>query len=152
MRKLAPMFIMASIVAFAGGNALATTTTTAVDKTKTTDKLGTPTVSANTNDSQNLSYSDKSNTSPGTNAKIGDKPMAMWNGTSTDCSAITAMDHSKLSAKMKQEHAKAKMDCAAALKMAATPSTMSTTSPASPAAGSNSGSAVNSTTGISPGK
>ena len=135
--------------ALAGGNALATTT--AVDKAKTTDKLGSPTVSANTND-QNLSYSDKSNTSPGTNAKMGDKPMAMWNGTSTDCSAITAMDHSKLSAKMKQEHAKAKMDCAAAPTMAATPSTMSPTSPASPAAGSTSGSAVNSTTGISPGK
>lgn len=150
MRKLAPMFIVASLVAF-GGNALATTTTTAVDKTKTTDKMGAPTVSANTND-PNLSYSDKSNTSPGTNAKMGDKPMAMWNGTSTDCAMIATMDHSKFSSKMKEQHAKAKMDCAAAPTMAATPSTMSSTPPTSPAAGSTSGSAVNSTTGISPGK
>ena len=66
MRKLAPMFVMTSIVALAGGAALANTS----DTTTSTDKMGSPTVEKNTQNPQGLSYSDKSNMSPGTNAKI----------------------------------------------------------------------------------
>src|SRR3954466_9764971 len=66
MRKLAPMFITTSILALAAGNVLANNTMGATDKT------GSPTVSDNTQ-KQPLSYSDKSNTAKGTNAKIDDK-------------------------------------------------------------------------------
>ena len=66
MRKLAPMFITTSILAFAAGNALAN------DTMGSTDKTGSPTVSNNTQKG-NLSYSDKSNTAKGTNAKMDDK-------------------------------------------------------------------------------
>ena len=90
MRKLAPLFVMTSIVALAGGNALATTM--AADKAATTDKQGAPTVSPNTSNPQNLSYSDKSNTSPGTNAKMDDKAMGAMGekpmGTMSDKSSI----------------------------------------------------------------
>jgi hypothetical protein len=66
MRKLAPMFITTSILALAAGNVLAN------DTMGSTDKNGQPTVSNNTQKG-NLSYSDKSNTSKGTNAKMDDK-------------------------------------------------------------------------------
>ena len=142
MRKLAPMFIMTSLIALAGGNALAgmndATTTT------TTDKMGAPTVSSNTKDSQRLSYSDKSNTSPGTNAKMGDKSVAMWNGVSTDCATIVAMDDAKLDSKMKREHARAKMDCSSSMSSMPSDSSMH----AAPASGTGAAK-VNSTTGTS---
>ena len=64
MRKLAPMFITTSILALAAGNVLA-------NDMSSTDKTGSPTVSNNTN-KQPLSYSDKSNTAKGTNAKMND--------------------------------------------------------------------------------
>ena len=64
MRKLAPMFITTSILALAAGNALA-------NDMGSTDKTGSPTVSSNTQ-KQPLSYSDKSNTAKGTNAKMND--------------------------------------------------------------------------------
>jgi len=66
MRKLAPMFITTSILALAAGSALANNTMGA------TDKNGNPSVSNNTQH-QPLSYSDKSNTAKGTNAKMDDK-------------------------------------------------------------------------------
>jgi hypothetical protein len=66
MRKLAPMFITTSILALAAGSALADNTMGA------TDKNGNPSVSNNTQH-QPLSYSDKSNTAKGTNAKMDDK-------------------------------------------------------------------------------
>jgi hypothetical protein len=65
MRKLAPMFITTSILALAAGNVLA-------NDMNSTDKSGSPTVSNNTQ-KQPLSYSDKSNTAKGTNAKMDDK-------------------------------------------------------------------------------
>src|SRR5512140_193972 len=68
MRKLAPMFITTSILALAAGTAFANTS-----DVNATDKNGQPTVSSNTN-KQPLSYSDKSSTAKGTNAKMDDKP------------------------------------------------------------------------------
>ena len=68
MRKLAPMFITTSILALAAGNVLA-------NDMGSTDKTGSPTVSSNTN-KQPLSYSDKSNTAKGTNAKMNDNASA----------------------------------------------------------------------------
>jgi hypothetical protein len=66
MRKLAPLFITTSVLALAAGNVLANNTM------GSTDKNGSPTVSDNTN-KQPLSYSDKSNTAKGTNARIDEK-------------------------------------------------------------------------------
>jgi hypothetical protein len=67
MRKLAPTILFASI-ALAGGSALANTGTTS-----STDKVtGSPTVDTNTNNPQGMAYTDKSTTSPGTNARIDD--------------------------------------------------------------------------------
>jgi hypothetical protein len=74
MRKLAPMFITTSILALAAGNVLANNTMGA------TDKNGNPSVSNNTQQ-QPLSYSDKSNTSKGTNAKMDDKSSAAVSST-----------------------------------------------------------------------
>lgn len=67
MRKLAPLFITTSILALAAGNVLANNTT------GSTDKNGSPTVSDNTKNPNDLSYNDKSNTAKGTNAKMDDK-------------------------------------------------------------------------------
>lgn len=78
MRKLAPMFITTSILALAAGNVLANNTSTL----NSTDKNGSPTVSDNTN-KQPLSYSDKSNTAKGTNARMNDKA-GMATGTAAD--------------------------------------------------------------------
>jgi hypothetical protein len=74
MRKLAPMFITTSILALAAGNVLA-------NDMHSTDKTGSPTVSDNTQ-KQPLSYSDKSNTAKGTNAKMNDKGTAAAGSTS----------------------------------------------------------------------
>lgn len=67
MRKIAPLFITTSILAFAAGNVMAGSTTASTD-----DKTGSPTVDNNTN-AQPLSYNDKSNTAKGTNARMNDK-------------------------------------------------------------------------------
>lgn len=64
MRKLAPMFITTSIL-LAAGSAFA------ADTMGSTDKNGNPSVNNNTQQ-QPLSYSDKSNTAKGTNAKMDD--------------------------------------------------------------------------------
>ena len=71
MRKLAPMFVFTTIAALVGGTALAATGTTT--SMSATDKSGAPTVDANTSNPQGMSYSDKSNTSPGTNARMDGK-------------------------------------------------------------------------------
>ena len=70
MRKLAPLFVSATLALIAGSAAAATSMSN-------TDKAtGSPTVDSNTNNTQGMSYSDKSNTSPGTNAKMGSKAEA----------------------------------------------------------------------------
>ena len=76
MRKLAPMFITTSILALAAGNVLA-------NDMSSTDKTGSPTVSNNTN-KQPLSYSDKSNTAKGTNAKMNDNASAGMGASTAD--------------------------------------------------------------------
>ena len=78
MRKLAPMFVMTSIVALVGGNAAANMNDKTTTTTSATTGTASPTVSPNTGNPNSLSYSDKSNTSPGTNAVMDDKmkPMA----------------------------------------------------------------------------
>ena len=75
MRKLAPMFITTSILALAAGNVLA-------NDMHSTDRTGSPTVSDNTQ-KQPLSYSDKSNTAKGTNAKLNDKGTTVAGSAST---------------------------------------------------------------------
>jgi hypothetical protein len=80
MRKLAPLFITTSILALAAGNVLANNTM------GSTDKSGSPTVSDNTQ-KQPLSYSDKSNTAKGTNAKMDDKASI---GATSDTSTMSA--------------------------------------------------------------
>ncbi|HET9580317.1 MAG TPA: hypothetical protein VFP44_20990 [Usitatibacter sp.] len=119
MRKLAPMFITTSILALAAGTAFANTS----DVTST-DKNGQPTVSNNTN-KQPLSYSDKSSTAKGTNAKMDDKPAiagssnkALDENTKSYVSGEDkrevrdetkdAMDADAATAKHKPHHAKAK--------------------------------------------
>ena len=84
MRKLAPMFVMTSIVALVSGNALATMGDKATTPSTTDSSMASPTVKANTNTTQNLSYSDKSNTSPGTNAVMDDKSKPMMAATTDD--------------------------------------------------------------------
>lgn len=86
MRKLAPLFITTSILALGAGNVLA-------NDMNSTDKTGSPTVSDNTQ-KQPLSYSDKSNTAKGTNAKMDDKAR-------TDLSSSSAVTPSDGSAKAK---------------------------------------------------
>jgi hypothetical protein len=87
MRKLAPAFIMTSLLAV-GGNALANSTTAS------------PTVSPNTQQTNNQSYSDKSSTSPGTNSTMDDK--------SKPAMASTTDDDTNLS-KTKKKTAKKKL-------------------------------------------
>lgn len=138
MRKLAPAFIVSSLMAFAAGNVFAATSTDT--STTASDKMGAPTVSNNTKDSQRLSYGDKSNTATGTNAKAGAKSSVMWNGVSTDCTKIMAMDDSRYNAKMKADYATARTECDAS----ASSSLPSATSPGGTAASS-----VNSSSGTS---
>lgn len=73
MRKLVPLFVLTSMVALSGGAIAANSMTTG-----TTDAVtGSPTVTPNTSNPQGLSYSDKSNTSTGTNAAMDDKTKSM---------------------------------------------------------------------------
>ena len=81
MRKLAPVFI-STVVAFAAGNVLA-------NDSMATDKTGSPTVSANKTGASNLSYSDKSNTSPGTNAKMDKSGAPADKSTTAEASKAT---------------------------------------------------------------
>jgi hypothetical protein len=86
MRKLAPVVLMSSMLAFAG-SAFANS----ADKVKTDNVTGSPTVSANKTNGADLSYSDKSNTSPGTNAKL-DKPNKKKMKAKADAKADVTMD------------------------------------------------------------
>jgi hypothetical protein len=130
MRKLAPAFLMTSMIAFAGG-ALANTTADKTDKV-----TGSPTVSTNQATGQDLSYSDKSNTSSGTNAKLDTKNkkkkakgnMATDGTMKSDTSASTDTTGST----------------------SITPSTASPSSTPSAATGGTTASRTNSTTGQSP--
>lgn len=90
MRKLAPLFITTTILAFAGANAFAASqmSDSATNQAKPTGNSdsstagamapsvgstatsGSPTVPANTQNPQGMSYSDKSSSAPGTNAKM----------------------------------------------------------------------------------
>lgn len=85
MRKLAPAVLMTSMLALAG-SAFANS----ADKVKTDNITGSPTVSANKATATDLSYSDKSNTSPGTNAKM-DKAKKK-NKAKADATAGVTMD------------------------------------------------------------
>lgn len=89
MRKLAPMFVMTSIVALAGGTAFANMNDTGTPDNKT----GSPTVSKNTQNPQGLSYSDKSNTAKGTNARIDSNSSVA--ASSTAGGAVAAVDDDK---------------------------------------------------------
>lgn len=128
MRKLAPAILMTSMLALAGG-AYANT-----DSGKTDKITGSPTVDANKPGDQNLSYSDKSNTSPGTNAKL-DK------NKKKKAKANTAMDSSSsTSAEAPMSHPALPSTSAAA------PAAPTAPDPVHPATKAN---AVNSTTGQS---
>ena len=83
MRKLAPVFITTSILALVAGNAAAmgdfkknkkdpaANPTPATLPSNTTDTASpSPTVPSNSQNPQGMSHADKSNTSPGTNAKM----------------------------------------------------------------------------------
>ena len=98
MRKLAPSILFASITALMGTTAFATT----VDNASTsTDKVtGSPTVDNNTDNQQGMSYGDKSNTSPGTNARM--------DATTGERTGIAMSDHDKAMAAKARKH-KAKM-------------------------------------------
>ena len=84
MRKIAPLaFTM--IATFIAGTAVAATNETTSVVTPTEQMSASPTVPANTQNPQGMSYSDKSNTSPGTNAKMDDsKSMMDKNAMTTD--------------------------------------------------------------------
>lgn len=144
MRKLAPVFVMTSIVALVGGNALATMS----DKTTTTSTVtGSPTVSANTKSPQDLSYSDKSNTSPGTNAVMEGKSKDAMLTPKT--STMATMDDEKQMMKAKKKVKKAKV---AANSDTTLPGSMPTAAPVGKTSTkATSGAAANSTTGTSPG-
>lgn len=90
MRKLAPMFVVTSIVTLAAGTALAASGTTPSPSTPASVN-GSPSVSVNKQGAQDLSYSDKSPGAPGTNAIIDDKTKATasTDGTSTTVTTDT---------------------------------------------------------------
>ena len=94
MRRLAPMFALTLISTLVGGTAVAAMGD-ATDAAPTVTGGASPTVEANTKNPQGLSYSDKSNASPGTNAKMDDKGLAM--------------DHEEATPQRKMKHHKAKV-------------------------------------------
>jgi len=130
MRKLAPSILFASITALMGTTAFAATG----DSTSpSTDKVtGSPTVDDNSANPQGMSYSDRSNTSPGTNAHM--------DNTTSERTGIAMNDHDKEMAAKARKH-KAKM---------AKDRDLDTTDRLP--LDSTNGAAVNSTTGTSPGR
>jgi hypothetical protein len=148
MRKLAPMFVLTTI-ALACGTAFAATGAT--NSTSTTDKLGAPTVDANTSNGQNLSYSDKSNTSTGTNARMDGKAAVTANQMPQH-SAAMGMDEDDTSMTSKKTLAEKKKAEKMRMKKAnvarAGDSTMVNRTPID----SSNGAAANSTTGSSAGQ
>ena len=98
MRNLAPRILFASITALMGATAFAAT---GEIPSPSTDKVtGSPTVDDNTANPQGMSYSDKSNTSPGTNARI--------DATTSEHRRIAMDSHDKAMAAKARKH-KAKM-------------------------------------------
>lgn len=147
MRKTAPLFVLTTLAAaLIGATAVAATGTTT--SMSATDKNGSPTVDANTTGTPNLSYSDKSNTSPGTNAKMDGKMDGKAAITTNAMPQRTAEymdeDNKAMTAKAKADkmHRKAKLAKAGDSKM------MMNRTPA----GATNDSAVNSTTGVSQGQ
>jgi hypothetical protein len=127
MRKLAPTILFASI-ALAAGSALANTGTTS-----STDKVtGSPTVDTNTNNPQGTSYSDKSNTAPGTNARMDDEART----------GVAVDSHDKTMGTKARKHKKMAKN--------SVPSTLPSTNSAP--IDSTNGAADNSTTGSSTGR
>ncbi len=133
MRKLAPMFVMTSIVALAAGNALANNT----KSTSYNSTVSSPTVDNNTRSPQGLSYSDKSNTSPGTNAIMDGKSKPM----------TTAQDQALQKTKKKTHKAKAKL-----ASRSGTTDHKDTSMAANPPVNTTGADAANSVTGKSLGK
>ena len=130
MRKLAPSILFASITALMGTTAFAAAGDTALPNT---DKVtGSPTVDDNTANPQGMSYSDKSNTSPGTNARM--------DTTTSERTGVAMSDHDKAMAAKARKH-KAKM---------AKDGDLDTTDRLP--LDSTNGAVVNSTTGTSPGR
>lgn len=91
MRNLAPSILFASLTALVGSTAFATPDSSSTDKV-----TGSPTVEANTTDPQGTSYSDKSNTSPGTNAHM--------DGTTSERSSVVMNEHDKAKAAKARKH------------------------------------------------
>jgi hypothetical protein len=165
MRKLAPIFI-SSIVALAAGNAFANT---AAKNSAGMDSTGSPTVSANTPNQANTSFGDRSQTSPGTNAKMNDKAVTGQSSSVSDPnwaanedkkehSEQTATEPTDKSVKKTTKHHKV----AKAKKHDTTTSSMRddttanqpapTVDASNPPTSKTNGAAANSTTGKSPGQ
>ena len=134
MRKLAPL-AFSMIATFVAGTSVAATNATTSPVTPT-EQMTSPTVPANTNNPQGLSYSDKSNTSPGTNAKMDDK------------NAMSGTDPAVETRNEKARAKKAKMAKATDPSMMKTDPSMMKTTPID----STNGAAAKSTTGVSGGQ
>jgi len=164
MRKLAPIFI-SSIVALAAGNVFANS---AAKNSAGMDSTGSPTVSSNTQNQDKTSYGDRSQTSPGTNAKMNantttgqsssvSDPNWAANEDKKEHSEQTATEPTeksvKKSTKAKHKVAKAKTHDTTTMRGDTTANqpapTVDATNPATPA---TNGAAANSTTGKSPGQ
>ncbi len=138
MRKLAPMVLISSIAALVCGTTFATTGAT--NSTSPDKATGSPSVEANVSNPQGLSYGDKSNTSPGTNARMDDKS-AVTAGQMPAARVGSAMDNEDkpMTERMHKHKAKKAKD--------GDPNTVNSI----PIDSSN-GAAVNSSTGTSPGR
>jgi hypothetical protein len=128
MRKLAPAVLMTSMLALAG-----TAFANSPDKVKTDNVTGSPTVDSNKSTNQPLSYSDKSNTSPGTNAKM-DKPDRKKAKAKADAKADVTLESNATTPELSTSSAPM-----------ASPAPM-----IAPSAGASTGAATKGTTGASP--
>lgn len=103
MRKFAPALLLSSITAVVCGSVLAATGAT---HSMSPDKAtGSPSVEANTDNPQALSYGDKSNTSPGTNAKMDGKTDAAMRDKAAMATAMEERDET-LADKIRKHRAK----------------------------------------------
>ncbi len=150
MRKLAPMFVFTTIAALVGGTALAATTgmTTSMSAT---DKSGAPTVDANTNSTQGMSYSDKSSTSSGTNARMDGKASSMATNQTDERATAKGVDEDDKSMTEQKTAAEKKAGKMNMKKAKVARAGNSTTMDRTPINSTN-GAAANSTTGSSAGQ
>ena len=163
MRKLAPIFI-SSIVALAAGNVYANS---AAKNSAGMDSTGSPTVSSNTQNQDKTSYGDRSQTSPGTNAKINANTTTGQSSAVTDPnwaanedkkehSEQTATEPTSKSVKKATKHhkvAKAKTHDTTTMRGDTTANQPApTVDAANPPTSATNGAAANSTTGKSPGQ